>query len=313
MSGAVVVLAGGTGGAKLARGALDVVGAQRLTVIANTGDDIEIHGGYVSPDVDLVTFWLADLIDERGWGLRGDTFNVMEGLRGLGHEVWFSVGDRDLAIALARRRALESGARPTEVQRELLRALRVDATVLPMSDQPVRTRVMAGGRWRSLQDYLINARHGDGWEPVEAVALRGIEVARAAPEALDAIEGADTVVIGPSNPVISIGPILALRDLRAALKATRAPVVAVSPIVSGGVLKGPTAEFMRWRGVPPSTGGIAQLYEGLIDGIISDERLDDVPTLVAELAMDGPDGRRRLASETLRFANSLRDSARHTG
>jgi LPPG:FO 2-phospho-L-lactate transferase len=306
MSGVVVVLAGGTGGAKLARGMLDVVGPERLVVIANTGDDIEIHGGYVSPDVDLVTFWLADRIDARGWGLAGDTFNVMEGLRELGTDVWFSLGDRDLAIALRRGQALDSGARPTDAQRMLQEALGVDARVLPMTDQPVRTRVMARDRWLPLQEFLIHGREHDGWEPIQEVAFRGAATARATPEVLEAIAGAETVLIGPSNPVISIGPMLAIDGLRGALASCEAPVVAVSPIASGRVLKGPTAEFMRWRGLPLSAGGIARFYDGLIDGLVSDEAVERLPSLRTDVMMDGPTARRRLALESLNFAGGLR-------
>src|ERR1039458_4892463 len=155
MSTKVVVLAGGTGGAKLARGMLDVVGAEQLTVIANTGDDIEIYGAYVSPDPDLVTFWLADRIDDRGWGLADDTFNVMDGLRELGVEVWFSLGDRDLAIGLQRAGALDDDRRLTEAHAAIATAFGVTATVLPMSDRPVRTRVMAAGRWMPFQEFMI--------------------------------------------------------------------------------------------------------------------------------------------------------------
>jgi LPPG:FO 2-phospho-L-lactate transferase len=166
----VVVLAGGTGGAKLARGMLDVVGAERLTVVANTGDDVEIYGAHVSPDPDLVTFWLADRIDERGWGLDGDTFNVMDGLRELGVDVWFNLGDRDLALGIERARMLDSGARLTEAHAALTKKLGVEARVLPMSDRPVRTRVLAQGRWWPLQEFMIKAR-GEG--PVNDVDLRG--------------------------------------------------------------------------------------------------------------------------------------------
>ncbi|MFL5531484.1 MAG: 2-phospho-L-lactate transferase CofD family protein, partial [Gemmatimonadales bacterium] len=154
MTGPVVVLAGGTGGAKLARGMLDVVG-EDLVVIANTGDDVEIHGGYVSPDPDLVTFWLADRIDERGWGLRDDTFAVMDGLRELGEEVWFALGDRDLAVCLWRAQRLAAGARPTEVADALRRGLGVPARVLPMADAPVRTWVQARGAWHAFQEFMI--------------------------------------------------------------------------------------------------------------------------------------------------------------
>jgi LPPG:FO 2-phospho-L-lactate transferase len=176
--GPVVILAGGTGGAKLARGMLDVVGAENLVVIANTGDDIEIYGGYVSPDPDLVTFWLADRIDSRGWGLEGDTFQVMDGLRELGIEVWFNLGDRDLAICLERARRLQSGERLTEAQRALAFALGVTARVLPMADQPVRTRVQADQQWWSLQEFLIR-RRGQG--EIQDVDFRGRGAARPTP------------------------------------------------------------------------------------------------------------------------------------
>jgi LPPG:FO 2-phospho-L-lactate transferase len=313
MSGAVVVLAGGTGGAKLARGMLDVVGPERLVVIANTADDIEIYGGYVSPDVDLVTFWLADRIDPRGWGLDGDTFNAMDGLRELGVEVWFSLGDRDLALALMRAQALAQGARPTEVQQSLRRALGVGASVLPVSDQPVRTRVMVRDRWVSVQEFLIRCHSQDGWEQVRGVEFRGAATAQASNEVLEAIAGAETVVIGPSNPIISIGPMLAIEGVRAAIADCPAPVVAVSPIVKRAVLKGPTAEFMRWRGLPPDASGIAGFYDGLIDGLVSDEAVDTVPTLQTDVAMVQAAGRRRLAEEALRFGAGLREANRGNG
>ena len=194
-------------------------------MIANTGDDVEAYGGHVSPDPDLVTFWLADRIDERGWGLAGDTFHVMEGLRELGDDVWFNLGDRDLALCLRRARRLAEGARLTEAIDEARRALGVRARVLPMCDEPVRTHVTARGRTLAFQDFMIRER---GAGPVEGVELRGIEAARPTPEALDAIARADAIVIGPSNPVISIGPILAVPGLRDAITAAPAPVVAVS-------------------------------------------------------------------------------------
>ena len=178
-TGPVVVLAGGTGGAKLARGMLDVVGGDDLVVVANTGDDIEIYGAHVSPDPDLVAFWLADRIDERGWGLAGDTFAVMDGLRALGVDVWFNLGDRDLAIGLERARALDDGARLTEAHARICAALGIGARVLPMSDRPVRTRVMADGSWWSLQEFLIR-RRGEG--PVQDVDFRHVRAAAPTPE-----------------------------------------------------------------------------------------------------------------------------------
>jgi LPPG:FO 2-phospho-L-lactate transferase len=299
--GPVVVLAGGTGGAKLARGMLDVAG-EDLVVVANTADDIEIYGAHVSPDPDLVLWWLADRIDERGWGLRGDTFEVMDGLRELGQEVWFHLGDRDLAACMLRRRRLDEGARLTEAVDELRRALGVAARVVPMSDEPVRTRVRHAGRWWTLQEYLIRA---GGGSPVDGVEYEGATVAQPAPEALAAIAGARAVVIGPSNPVISIGPILAVPGMREAITASPAPVVAVSPLVGGEVLKGPTAAFMEWAGRPLDADGIAESYDGLVDGLVADDRTNALPTLQTDMLMDGEAGRRRLAQETLRFAEAL--------
>ena len=297
----VVILAGGTGGAKLARGLLDEVGGE-LTVIANTADDVEIYNAYVSPDPDLVTFWLADRIDERGWGLEGDTFNVMDGLRELGETVWFKLGDRDLALCLHRARRLAEGARLTEAIDEARRALGVPARVLPMCDEPVRTHVHARGRRHPFQEFMIRDRAAG---PIEDVELHGIEAAWPTPEVLEAIETADTIVIGPSNPVISIGPILAVPGLTAALETADAPVVAVSPLVRGAVLKGPTDTFMEWAGHPLSSAGIAAHYAGLLDGLVADERADEVPTLVTDVEMADAAGRRRLARDVLGFAAAL--------
>ena len=290
----VVLLAGGTGGAKLARGLLDE--ADELVVIANTGDDVEIYNSYVSPDPDLVTFWLADRIDERGWGLAGDTFGVMDGLRELGEDVWFNLGDRDLAICLRRARRLAEGARLTEAIDEARRALGVQARVLPMCDEPVRTHVNARGVWHPFQEFMIRERAAG---PVQDVAFHGIEAARPTPEVLGALERADVVVIGPSNPVISIGPILAVPGLREAL---RAPIVAVSPLVRGQVLKGPSGVFLAWAGHPLSSEGIAAHYAGLIDGLVADEAAETVRTLVTDVELSDHEARRRVAREVLAFA-----------
>ena len=302
MSGPVVVLAGGTGGAKLARGMLDVVGGDTLVVIANTGDDIEIYGAYVSPDPDLVTFWLADRIDERGWGLADDTFRVMEGLKRLSVDVWFNLGDEDLAIGIERARRLDQGERLTDAHAAIARALEAPGRVLPMCDAPVRTRVMAGGRWLPFQEFMIRS---GGAGPVEDVDFHGARNARPTPEVLDAIATARAIVIGPSNPVISIGPILAVRGIRAALNDSPAPVVAVSPLVAGAVVKGPTKAFMEWADRPLTSDGIAAHYEGVIDGLVADQRTQRLPVLETDVLMDSPGARRRVADETLRFALAL--------
>jgi LPPG:FO 2-phospho-L-lactate transferase len=301
MSGPVVVLAGGTGGAMLARGMLDVVG-EDLVVIANTGDDAEVHGGYVSPDPDLITFWLADAIDARGWGLRDDTFAVMEALRALGEDVWFNLGDRDLAICLARARRMAAGDRLTACADSLREAYGVRARVLPASDDPVRTRVRAAGAWHDFQAYMIEA---GAPAPVEDVEFGGAAAAVPSPEVLAALREARAVIVGPSNPVISIGPMLAIPGLRDALRETAAPVVAVSPLVRGEVLKGPTATFMAWAGWPLDADGVAAAYEGLVDGLVADQRTDALPVLETDVAMPDAAGRERLARESLRFALAL--------
>ena len=303
----MVVLSGGTGGAKLARGMLDVVGSESLTVVANTGDDIEIYGGHVSPDPDLVSFWLTDRIDSRGWGIDGDSFAVMDTLRALGDEIWFNLGDQDLAIAIKRAQALARGRSLTDAQLELGARLGLELPVLPMSDRPVRTRVLADGQWWPLQEFLIKAR---GQGEVQDVQFRGAREAGTTAEVLGAIELADVIVIGPSNPVISIGPMLAIDELREALVSSAAPVVAVSPIVGGEILKGPTASFMAHRQVELSARGLAELYGGVIDALVTDEAdALALPTLCTELLMEGAEGRARLAREVLEFANSVAAAA----
>jgi LPPG:FO 2-phospho-L-lactate transferase len=301
VTGPIVVLAGGTGGAKLARGMLDVAG-EELVVIANTGDDVEIHGGHVSPDPDLVTFWLADRIDDRGWGLRDDTFAVMDALRALGEDVWFNLGDQDLAVCLARARRLADGATATMAADDLRRALGVTARVLPMSDQPVRTRVKARGAWSSLQEFLIRERAAG---PVEDVEYCGAADSEPTAQVLEALAAARAVVLGPSNPVISIGPILAVPGIREAVRACPGPVVAVSPLVGGRSLKGPTEAFLGWAGHPLSSDGIAACYDGLLDGLVADERTDALPVLETDVEMPDAAGRRRVAQEALDFALAL--------
>jgi LPPG:FO 2-phospho-L-lactate transferase len=301
MPAPIVVLAGGTGGAKLARGMLDVAG-EDLVVIANTGDDVEVHGGHVSPDPDLITFWLADRIEERGWGLRDDTFAVMDGLRALGEDVWFNLGDQDLAVCLARARRLADGATLTAAADDLRRAFGVGARVLPMSDEPVRTWVKARGAWSGLQEFLIRERAAG---PVQDVEFRGAAEAEPTTEVLEALAAARAVVIGPSNPVISIGPILALPGAREALRDCPGPVVAVSPLVHGRSLKGPTETFLRWAGHELSSEGISAFYDGLLDGLVADERTDALPVLETDVEMADAAGRRRVAQEALDFALAL--------
>ncbi len=296
----VVILAGGTGGAKLARGMADAVDPERLAVIANTGDDIDIYGVHVSPDPDLVSFWLADLIDARGWGLRDDTFAVMDALRELGVEVWFNLGDRDLAWCMER--ALQ-GLSPTAALARLNAAIGVRARVLPMSDDPVRTWVRdGGGGWCSFQEFMIR-RRAEGI--VEGLEFRGAEQARPSREVLAAIDSARVIVIGPSNPLASIAPILAVPGMREALADARAPVVAVSPVVGGQILKGPTAAFMAFAALQCSAQGVADFYGELLDGIVADENVARLPTLQIDTRMDTIAARAHVARQTLDFALGL--------
>ena len=302
MAADVVVLAGGTGGAKLVRGFSNVVGPEHLSAIVNTGDDIQIYGAYVSPDPDLVSFGLAGLIDDRGWGLRDDTFAVMDALKELGVEAWFNLGDRDLAWCVERSRMLADGLSPTAALACLNEAIGIRAEVLPMSDDEVRTWVRTPSGWHPFQEFMIR-EHAAGL--VEGVEFRGAEQARPSTEVLAAIEGARVIVIGPSNPLASIAPILAVPGIHEALIAARAPVVAVSPIVGGEVLKGPTASFMAFAALDCSAAGVADFYGELLHGMVADEDLTRLPTLKIDTRMDDDASRARVAEQTLGFAESL--------
>jgi LPPG:FO 2-phospho-L-lactate transferase len=305
----IAVLAGGTGGAKLARGLLDIVPPVELTVVANTGDDVEVYGVRVSPDPDLVTYWLADLIDEeRGYGIRGDSWHVMDALESTGRDTWFRLGDRDLANCLARSALIAAGGRLTEATAEIARAAGVSARVLPMTDERVRTHVLSRDRWMGLQEYLI-VEHAAA--PVDGVDVRGAEAAQVSPEVLAALHDADAIVIGPSNPVISIGPILAVPGIRAAIAKAACPVVAVSPFVEGHAVKGPTDEFCRQAGIPLAASGLAMAYEDLVDGVIADEpaAFGHPAWLQTDTLMDTPERRRAFAAATLEFATTLRHDA----
>lgn len=303
----VALLAGGTGGAKLAAGMQEEIGGD-LAVIANTADDVEVLGVHVSPDPDLVTYWLSGEIDaERGWGLRDDSFTVFERLARLGAPDWFSLSDRDLAACLYRRQFLDEGGRQTDAQAQIARGLCVEARVLPMSDAPVRTKVTTAAGRRDLQEYLIV---DGGAAEVQGAELEGIAEAEPTAEVLTALADAEAIVIGPSNPVISIGPILAVPGMRDAIAASPAPVLAVSPFVAGAVVKGPTERFMAALGRPSTAAGVASLYTGLIDAMVVDEDDPDpppeeIPTLAVPTLMEGAAGRARLARIVLDYAADL--------
>ena len=303
----VALLAGGTGGAKLAAGMQAVLGSD-LSVIANTGDDVEALGVHVSPDPELITYWLAGEIDEeRGWGIRGDSFTTFERLVELGAPDWFALSDRDLASCLYRAHFLAEGGRPTDAQAQIARALGVAARVLPMSDEPVRTRVRTASGWRGLQEYLVMDR---GEPPVEAVELEGIDTASATPEVTASLAEAELIVSGPSNPVISIGPILAVPGVRDGIAAASAPVVAVSPYVAGRVVKGPTDRFVAAVGRPQTAAGVASLYAGLLDAMVVDEGdpepgPEEPQSFALPTLMEGAEGRERVARAVLQLGAEL--------
>jgi LPPG:FO 2-phospho-L-lactate transferase len=306
----VVLLSGGTGGAKLARGLLDALGPDQLAVIANTGDDIAAFGLHVSPDPDLVTYWLAGVIDEqRGYGIAGESFNTFEQLVKLGAADWFRLGDLDLATCLMRTELLHEGGRLTDIARAVAEGFGVEAAVLPMCDEPVQTYVRTEGEWRHFQEYLI-LQHSK--PALEGVEFRGAEQASLTEEARRAIEAAEAIVIGPSNPIASIGPILAVPGMRDALAGADAPVVAVSPLVGGRSLKGPTEAFLAWAGLEVSDAAIATHYKGLADGLVVDRgsrrgapTLSGVVTHELDSLMADAEARRRIARKTLEFAQSL--------
>jgi len=268
----VTALAGGVGGAKLAIGLARALPPEDLTLIVNTGDDAVMYGVHVSPDVDIVTYWLAGVADiERGWGIKGDTFTLVGWLRKLELEAWFSLGDRDFATCLIRTSRLRDGATLSQTTDEIRRRLGVKVRVLPMSDDPVRTSfVTADGRHLEFQEYFVKERH----EPeIAEVVFNGIDDAKPAPGVMEAISSADVVIVCPSNPVVSIGPIIGLPGVRDALRA-HPKVVAVSPIVRGAALKGPADRLLPTIGAQVSAAGVARLYSDFADIFVFD-RVDE--------------------------------------
>jgi len=309
----VVELAGGVGGAKLAEGLAAHVGAD-LTVVVNTGDDLELYGLAIWPDHDTVAYTLAGLDDEvRGWGLRDETWTVMDGLAGLGDDPWFRLGDRDLATHLWRTDRLQAGARPTAVALELRGRFGFAATILPMADEPVRTEVLTGDGWLEFQEYFVH-RHQE--PEVREVRFRGIEAARPTPEVLAAIDAADIVVIAPSNPIVSVGPILAVPGMTEALAVARdrgVPVMAVSGIIGGKALKGPADRMLASLGHESSALGVARLYAGIATAFVVDATDADAARSVADLGltpvvadtiMTDDAARARVAAEVLRAAGA---------
>ena len=309
----IVALAGGVGGAKLADGLYRSLAPDTLTVVVNTGDDFDLYGLRISPDADTALYTLAGLANpETGWGIAGDTFSALEMLRRYGEDTWFLLGDRDFATHIQRTRWLRDGQPPTQVASALGSALNVHARLLPMCDAPVATRVRTPDGELAFQDYFVRRQHRD---EVLGIRFDGIEAAQPSEAVREAVAQAEAIIFCPSNPIVSIGPILAVPGMRDLLRSARVPRVAVSPIVAGQALRGPADRMLAGLGDEVSALGVARLYRDVLDGIVIDEtdaalarRIGDelgLRVLVAATIMRSVDDRQRLARETLRFAGRL--------
>ncbi len=265
----VVLLAGGTGGAKLADGLSRILAPDELTVVVNVGDDTVLWGLHISPDLDSVAYAMAQLTDpERGWGVRGDTWTALGMLERLGAPAWFRIGDADLAVHVRRTEQLRSGASLTEATRVITAGLGIRHRVLPATDDRLRTRIVTDDGELDFQTWFVARRQSD---PVRGVRLDGLAAARPTAEVLAAVAAADLIVLGPSNPIVSIGPILEIPGLRDAIAPASAGIIAVSPIVGGRALKGPADRMLVSLGHESSALGVARLYAGLVDTYVVDE------------------------------------------
>ncbi len=311
----ILALAGGVGGAKLAQGLQGVVPAGSLVVVVNTADDFDLFGLRICPDLDTVLYTLAGLANPAtGWGIAGDTRATLDAIGRYDRDLWFQLGDQDFATHILRTERLRQGARLTAVTAEFARALGVSAAILPMTDQPVATVIQTANGELDFQRYFVARRQMDD---VTGVRFEGIENASPAAEVLSAIGDADAIVICPSNPIVSVGPILAVPGLRAALDRTTAPIVAVSPIIGGKAVKGPADRMLATLGHEVSALGVARIYAGLIDGFAIDEVDRDlapaietlgIRTLVTRTLMGDTGDRERLAAEVVDFAHQLAPS-----
>jgi LPPG:FO 2-phospho-L-lactate transferase len=313
----VVALAGGVGGAKLAQGLYRALGPDALTVVVNTGDDFDLYGLRIMPDADTVLYTLAGLANtETGWGVAGDTFETLTMIDRYGGETWFRVGDRDFATHILRTEMLHAGRTPPEVLASFAEAVGVRARLLPMCDEPVATILQTATGELAFQDYFVRRRHGDA---IHGVRFSGIEAARVPEGVARAIAEADVIVFCPSNPIVSIGPILAVPGLRELLRTARAPKLAVSPIVGGKALKGPADAMLQGLGYESSAESVARLFSDVLTGIVIDvedtERREAIQALplgvaVTDTVMHDESERERLAREVLRFAELLTASDR---
>ncbi|MFT4040143.1 MAG: 2-phospho-L-lactate transferase [Thermomicrobiales bacterium] len=308
----IVVLAGGVGGARMAQGLQRALPHGDLTAVVNTADDFSLYGLHISPDLDTVMYTLAGIADPvNGWGVAGDTRKTLDAIAGYKRDPWFLLGDRDFATHILRTERLQQGAPLSAATAELAGALGVPTAILPMTDDPVATEIRAAEGWLDFQTYFVGRRQADD---VLEVRFAGIEAARANPAALAAIAAAELVILAPSNPIVSIGPLLATPGLRVALAETTAPVVAVSPIIGGQALKGPAANMLRTLGHEVSALGVARIYGDLIDGLVIDHADAELAPAIEALGtrvlatnsiMGDPEDRERFAREVLGFAGSL--------
>ena len=278
----VTALAGGTGAAKLLRGLIQVVDPETLTIVGNTGDDAEVWGLHVSPDLDTVTYALAGRLDvARGWGLAEESFHCLDAMAALGGDTWFNLGDRDLATHLCRTRALRAGQTLSAITVEIGRRLGARGRILPMSDDPVRTRIETPDGWLDFQEYFVREK---AQPEVRAIAYVGAERARPAPGVIEALRDADLVLVCPSNPVTSVGPILAVPGVVDALRASRT-VVGVSPIIGAAPVSGPAGALMRARGLEVSAAGVATAYAPWLRTLLVDSRDRDASAAVSALGV----------------------------
>jgi LPPG:FO 2-phospho-L-lactate transferase len=298
------VLSGGVGGARFVRGVVEVAGATGTTVIGNVGDDVEVLGLHVSPDLDSILYALAGVADERrGWGRSDETWRALETVGGLGGEDWFALGDRDLGLHLVRTQALRTGEPLSAVTARLAVAFGVETCLLPATDDRLRTWLETPAGTFPFQEWFVGRRHRD---EVDALRFEGAEAAQPAPGVLAAVTGADLILVAPSNPYVSVGPILAVRELRAALEQRRVPCVAVSPLIGGRAVKGPADRMLRRLAGGASPRHVAGCYSGLIDALVVDEAdaddldgLGEVRPIVTGTLMSDEDARRRLAEVAL--------------
>ncbi len=306
MERTIVALAGGVGGAKLAHGLYRALPPNTLTIIGNTADDFPLWGLHISPDLDTVMYTLAGIANpETGWGVAGDTWRMIEQLGRYGYDTWFRLGDLDVATHIARTELLRSGRSLSEVTQGLTHALGIKAGLLPMCDEPVMTMVDTPAGRLQFQDYFVRRRHQD---PVDATSFSGIEQATVPAHVREALAHANAIIFCPSNPIVSIGPILAVPRMRDLIAASRAAKIAVSPIVGGKALKGPAEQMLRGLGYDVSARGVAVLYRDLIDVFVIDhvdvEQQAEIEglgmrVLVTNTVMRTDDDRERLAREVL--------------